>query len=85
MSVILTVTFNPCIDVSVSVPVLKPEIKWVGAGDSMIAGILWSLHMGKNLKNAATYGCLCGAAAILHPGTSLCNLHDIELLKKIPV
>jgi len=55
----------------------------VGAGDSMVAGIVLSLHNGKTLDEAVAYGCVCGAAATLHPGTSLCQKEDIELLLKI--
>jgi len=49
----------------------------VGAGDSMVAGIVLALHAGKPLKEAVSYGCICGAAATLHPGTSLCQKEDV--------
>ncbi|MBS1662342.1 MAG: 1-phosphofructokinase family hexose kinase [Bacteroidetes bacterium] len=52
----------------------------VGAGDSLVAGIVWSLHSGKGLEEAVTYGCVCGAAATLHPGTSLCSKEDVDFL-----
>jgi len=55
----------------------------VGAGDSMVAGIVLALQSGKSLEEAVTYGCVCGAAATLHPGTSLCQKEDVELLLKL--
>lgn len=55
----------------------------VGAGDSMVAGIVHALQAGKGLAEAVSYGCVCGAAATLHPGTSLCNLRDVEYLLKL--
>jgi 6-phosphofructokinase 2 len=55
----------------------------VGAGDSMVAGIVLALHDGKTLEEAVAFGCVCGAAATLHPGTSLCNKEDVELLLRI--
>lgn len=55
----------------------------VGAGDSMVAGIVLALHTGKPLEEAVAYGCICGAAATLHPGTSLCQKEDVDLLLKL--
>lgn len=52
----------------------------VGAGDSLVAGIVWSLHNGRPLEEAVEYGCVCGAAATLHPGTSLCSKEDVDYL-----
>lgn len=58
-------------------------ISTVGAGDSLLAGIVLSLQRGKNLEEAVAYGCLCGAAATTRPGTSLCSLADVESLQTI--
>jgi 6-phosphofructokinase 2 len=63
-------------------PAVRAE-STVGAGDSMVAGIVWSLHSGKSLEQAVEYGCLCGAAATMHPGTALCNAEDVRLLTRI--
>ncbi|MFC0775095.1 1-phosphofructokinase family hexose kinase [Terrimonas alba] len=52
----------------------------VGAGDSMVAGIVFSLNNGKNLKNALAYGIACGTAATLNPGTELCKKDDADRL-----
>ena len=61
--------------------ILPPSVKaisTVGAGDSMVAGIVWKLSLGKEVEEAVEYGCACGSAAIMNPGTSLCHLQDVE-------
>ncbi|HEX5652077.1 MAG TPA: 1-phosphofructokinase family hexose kinase [Chitinophagaceae bacterium] len=50
----------------------------VGAGDSMVAGIVMSLLNGKSLRSATEYGVAAGTAATLNPGTELCRLSDTE-------
>ncbi|HTQ28311.1 MAG TPA: hexose kinase [Puia sp.] len=52
----------------------------VGAGDSMVAGIVHSLARHASLEDAVTYGVACGTAATMNPGTALCKLEDVELL-----
>jgi 6-phosphofructokinase 2 len=52
----------------------------VGAGDSMVAGIVYSLTQGKTITEAAKYGVACGTAATLNAGTELCNLEDVTKL-----
>ncbi len=55
----------------------------VGAGDSMVAGIVLSLSKGGNMEQALRYGVACGTAATMNPGTELCRLEDVERLYKI--
>jgi 6-phosphofructokinase 2 len=55
----------------------------VGAGDSMLAGIVFSLFRGRDIKDAAQYGVACGTAATMNPGTELCKLKDVEILYKV--
>jgi 6-phosphofructokinase 2 len=56
----------------------------VGAGDSMVAGIVFSLSKGWNLKQTLQYGVACGTAATMNEGTELCRKEDVEkLFKKI--
>lgn len=50
----------------------------VGAGDSMVAGIVFSLANGKSLREAVQYGVACGTAATLNPGTALFRKPDVE-------
>lgn len=60
-------------------PVVK-AVGTVGAGDSMVAGIVYRLYQGATLEEAVQYGIACGTAATLHEGTSLCNLPEVEML-----
>jgi 6-phosphofructokinase 2 len=52
----------------------------VGAGDSMVAGIVHALDAGRPLADAARLGVAAGAAAVLNPGTALCRRDDVERL-----
>jgi 6-phosphofructokinase 2 len=52
----------------------------VGAGDSMVAGIVYSLSLRRTLKQALKYGVACGTAATINPGTELCKKEDVERL-----
>jgi len=61
--------------------VAAPPVKrksTVGAGDSMVAGIVYSLSNNKTLKEAIQYGVACGTAATLNPGTQLCKPDDVK-------
>ena len=55
----------------------------VGAGDSLVAGIVLSLENGRNLLEAVQYGVACGTAATLNPGTQLCSRKDADHLYEI--
>ncbi|HSN61506.1 MAG TPA: 1-phosphofructokinase family hexose kinase, partial [Ferruginibacter sp.] len=61
-----------------SPPVVKRST--VGAGDSMVAGIVYYLSIGKSLEEAAHYGVACGSAATMNPGTALCSRQDADRL-----
>ncbi len=52
----------------------------VGAGDSMVAGIVLYLLQGKNIIEAVQYGVACGTAATMNPGTELCRKEDADKL-----
>ncbi len=52
----------------------------VGAGDSMVAGIVLSLARGWSIPEAAKFGVAAGAAAVMTPGTELCRRDDTEQL-----
>ena len=52
----------------------------VGAGDSMVAGIVYSLFQNKTLHEAVRYGIACGTAATMNSGTELCRKEDVEAL-----
>ncbi len=58
----------------------------VGAGDSFVAGMVWSLGQGDTLLKAFQYGMAAGAAALLSPGTSLSQAADVHhLLPRVVV
>lgn len=52
----------------------------VGAGDSMVAGIIYYFHNGKNILEAVKYRVSCGTAATMNTGTELCNVKNVEML-----
>ena len=52
----------------------------IGAGDSFVAGMVWSLARGDSLVKAFQYGMASGAAALLAPGTSLSQAADVHYL-----
>jgi len=54
----------------------------IGAGDSMVAGIVFSLTQGNDIKKAVMYGLACGTATIKSPGTELLKKEDVEELYK---
>ena len=62
------------------VPPTVPIISKVGAGDSMVAGIVLSLSLDRPLKEAVRFGVAAGTAAVMTPGTELCRREDTERL-----
>jgi 6-phosphofructokinase 2 len=52
----------------------------VGAGDSMVAGIVYGLANNWSWQDTIGYGVACGTAATLHEGTQLCQKADVERL-----
>ena len=68
---------------AVQAPVVE-RLSTVGAGDSMVAGIVYSLSSGLSLFQALQYGVASGTAATLRPGTELCDKeHADELYNTI--
>jgi len=58
------------------------EVNPIGAGDSMVAGIIWRLSLGESLQQALPYGLACGAATASCSGTQLGSLEQVnELLE----
>lgn len=55
----------------------------VGAGDSMVAGIMVAILKGWPWKNVLQYGVASGTAATLNPGTALCSIDDVERIYSI--
>jgi len=60
-------------------PDIRP-VSAVGAGDSFVGGMVWSLTTGDSLIDAFRYGVAAGSAAVLNPGTELCHAPDVARL-----
>ena len=61
--------------------VTPPEVKpksTVGAGDSMVAGMVYTLAQGWPLCEVIKYGVAAGTATTMTPGSELCNKKDVE-------
>jgi 6-phosphofructokinase 2 len=52
----------------------------VGAGDSLVAGMVFALSQGRPVHEAARMGVACGTAATMNPGTELFHPADAERL-----
>ena len=64
-----------------------PKVKvksTIGAGDSMVAGIVFGLSNNLSLKECLQYGIACGTATTMNSGSALCKKKDVlKLLKNI--
>ncbi|MGF1504320.1 MAG: 1-phosphofructokinase family hexose kinase [Anaerolineae bacterium] len=63
----------------IAAPTVRIRSK-IGAGDSMVAGVVRALSQGRPMQDAARYGVAAGAAAVMTPGTNLCRYEDTERL-----
>ena len=52
----------------------------VGAGDSMVGGMVWALSQNKSLKEVIRWGVACGSAATMNEGTQLFKGSDAQRL-----
>jgi 6-phosphofructokinase 2 len=52
----------------------------IGAGDSFLAALVWSLTQGRPIADALRMAVAAGASALLGPGTGLCIQEDIDRL-----
>jgi 6-phosphofructokinase 2 len=60
---------------TIAAPVVK-KISTVGAGDSMVGGIVFMLQQGRSVFDAVKFGIACGSAATTGKGTSLFKKED---------
>ena len=64
----------------VPAPTVK-KVSTVGAGDSMVAGMVWALSNGKSYLEMVQTGVACGSAATMNTGTKLFDRDKVmELL-----
>lgn len=62
---------------------MAPPVKrksTVGAGDSMVAGIVQYLSSQKSISEAVRFGIACGTAATMNEGSRLCSRSDVDNL-----
>lgn len=58
----------------------------IGAGDSLIGGVIWGLAKKMSLRDAAKVGIAAGASAVMREAPRLCRREDIpRLLKRLRV
>ncbi len=62
--------------VHVAAPIVDKR-STVGAGDSMVAGMVWALGQGKPPLEMAQVGVACGTAATMNVGTELFRAEDV--------
>lgn len=56
------------------------KISTVGAGDSLVGGIVYALAQGKSYADMILQGVACGTAATMNPGTELFHKADVDRL-----
>ena len=54
----------------------------VGAGDSMVAGLIAGFVEKGHARDALKYGLACGAGTVMQPGTELFSNHDLPGFRK---
>jgi 6-phosphofructokinase 2 len=65
-----------------AVPPRVEVINTVGAGDSAVAGFVYGMIKGKDLRDSLIFAVAAGTATTLRPGTALCEEEDF--LKLVP-
>lgn len=61
--------------------IVPPAVKQgsaVGAGDSMVAGMVLALQRGYEIEDVVRYGVAAGSAATITPGSELCRKSDTD-------
>ncbi|MFL9843865.1 1-phosphofructokinase family hexose kinase [Flavobacterium rhizosphaerae] len=66
-------------NVHIPAPSVK-KLSTVGAGDSMVAGMVYGIVKGYSSLDIARMGVACGSAATMNPGTGLFKPQDAERL-----
>jgi 6-phosphofructokinase 2 len=69
-------------DLLVQAPALPVVVQGaIGAGDSLVGGMVHALAAGASLREAFAQGMAASAAAVLHTGTGLCRPEDVARLR----
>lgn len=64
----------------------SPSVKvksTIGAGDSMLAGIIYALTKNETPQNILKWGVACGTAATMQEGTDLAHMDNIQAVLKM--
>ena len=73
------------VDAEASYHVTTPKVSvdsTVGAGDSMLAGLVAALHRGDSVEDALRLAVACGAGTVRHPGTELFSADELPALAR---
>jgi 6-phosphofructokinase 2 len=65
--------------------VAPPKVKVrssLGAGDSLVGGLVYVMSRGGSFEEALKQGVACGTASTLKSGNSLCTMEDVTQIKK---
>ena len=62
------------------IPPTVERVSTLGAGDSMVAGMVLALAQNRNLEEVLQYGVACGTAATITYGSELCRKEDVDRL-----
>ncbi|MCC8426409.1 1-phosphofructokinase family hexose kinase [Mucilaginibacter sp. UR6-11] len=73
----LLVTKDECVKV---VPPAVTPLSTVGAGDSLVGGLVLALSKNMTLADAVKFGVACGTSATISPGAELCRKVDADRL-----
>jgi 6-phosphofructokinase 2 len=60
-----------------------PVKSTVGAGDSLLSGVVFALDSGHTLKEVLKWGVACGTATTMNEGTGLFQLDQVEKVKSL--
>lgn len=63
----------------VQAPLIE-KVSTVGAGDSLVGGMVYALSQGKSFSDMIRLGVACGTAATMNPGTELFHKADVDRL-----
>lgn len=63
----------------INAPVVQ-IVSRIGAGDSMVAGIVVALARGEDIEDAVRYGVAAGTSAVMTPAHRLCTYEETERL-----
>jgi 1-phosphofructokinase family hexose kinase len=64
-------------------PPRLPAPNPTGAGDALLAGVVWALERKYNLEVTARWGVACGTASAARPGVSFGSLEEVSAIARL--